>query len=150
MAALYKGLVWVTIGLLLMVMLMTFGSAHAGYRHLRAAAEAAAWSGQTVIHREAISTTGNQGYFLAAPQQTSDPVAAAQAQWQKSVQQLHLSSMFSNLNETTTVQNNQVTVTASGMFHVPWLDTASRALFGGQYAVTFQVPMRVSVTGSSQ
>ncbi|WP_029422087.1 hypothetical protein [Alicyclobacillus macrosporangiidus] len=150
MGEIYKGLVWVTIGLLLTVMLMTFGATHTAYRQLRSAAEAAAWSGQTAIHHEPAATTGNQGYFLVTPKQTSDPVAAAQAQWQQSVQQLHLSSMFSDLNETTTVQNNQVTVTASGVFHVPWLDTASRALFGGQYAVTFQVPMRVSVTGSSQ
>ncbi|SFV09390.1 hypothetical protein [Alicyclobacillus macrosporangiidus] len=150
MAALYKGLVWVTIGLLLTVMLMTFGAAHAGYRQLRAAAEAAAWSGQTAIHHEVAATTGNQGYFNVTTRQKSDPVAAAQAQWEQTVQQLHLSSMFSGLNETTTVQNNQVTVTAIGVFHVPWLDTASQALFGGQYAVTFQVPMRVVVTGASQ
>jgi archaellum component FlaF (FlaF/FlaG flagellin family) len=149
MSSLYRGLVWVTVGLFLMVILMTFGATHAAYQQLRAAAEAAAWSGQSVIRHEPSATSGHQGYFAVSLQQTSDPVQAAQAQWQKSVQQLHLTSMFSNLNFSATVQGNQVTVTATGTFHVPWLDTASRVLFAGQYPVTFEVPMKVTVVGAS-
>jgi len=149
MSELYKGLVWVTIGLLMLVMLMTFGAAAVGYRELRAAAEAAAWSGQTALHQNVTATTGNQGYFLTALQSSSDPVQAANTQWQTSANEMHLSAMFSNLQESASVTNSQVTVTASGVFHVPWLDTASRVLFGGQWAVTFQVPMRVTVVGAS-
>lgn len=149
MSELYKGLVWVTVGLLLMIMLMTFGAAIVGYRALRVAAEAAAWSGQTALHQEVTSATGNQGYFLTSLKQTSDPVQAANTQWQTSASEMHLSTMFSNLQESASVSNNQVTVTASGVFHVPWLDTASRVLFRGQWAVTFQVPMQVTVVGAS-
>ncbi|MBX5437594.1 MAG: hypothetical protein IRZ33_10315 [Alicyclobacillaceae bacterium] len=130
-------------------MLMSFGAAGAGYEELQNAAQTAAWAGQEVLRREPAAASGNSGYFGVSLQQAGDAAQAAARAWASDVQALGMDRVFSDLNEQATVQNNQVTVTATGTFHVPWLDAASRALFGGAYAVTFQVPMRVVVTGAS-
>ncbi|AEJ44303.1 hypothetical protein [Alicyclobacillus acidocaldarius] len=148
-AELFKGLVYTTIGLLLFTVMMTFGATVAGYFELRAAAEAAAWSAQSQIQQEVVNSSGVQGYFTTTLQTVGDPVQAAQQQFEASAQSEHLSNLFDNLQENAIVNNEEVTVTVSGTFHVPWIQEATQAIFGGAFTTDFQVPMTVSVTGGS-
>ncbi|AEJ43663.1 hypothetical protein [Alicyclobacillus acidocaldarius] len=145
----FKGLVYATIGLLLLIFSMTLAATGVGYFELRRAAEAAAWSGQSQIEQDFTNSSEAQGYFSSGLQETGDPVETAEQQFQSSAQAEHLSNLFQGLQAQVTVQSGEVTVEATGTLELSWLSQAFQAIMGGNESVNWQVPMRVTVTGGS-
>lgn len=145
---LYFTLMLLTVGLLLLIIGMAFSSAHTAYNALSSAAQEAAWSGQAQIKITSVNNGGNQGYFDAGLV-NGEVSAAVQQTWQANIQSMALTHVFSNLKAADVIQNNQVLVTASGDFPVPFLTQALGMVFNGKYAQAFTIPMQVTAQGAS-
>ena len=144
----YYTLAWVTVGLLLLLMLYTFGSAHTVYSALSSAAQEAAWSGQAQFEKVGQDGAG-RGYFRTRWEMNTGAVQqAAEAAWRANVANLKLDRVFSNLRMEVSAVGTSVTVVATAEYRPPWLTKALSKVFGGQFSETVVIPMRVTATGS--
>ncbi len=140
--ALNNTFLFVTLGMVLLALLMWFGTAMTAYGALRSAATSAAFAGQAQVTQvDAGSGTGfttSSNWALTGNYQNAESTL-----FQTQVTNMHLGTAFTNLACSTIANGNQITVTASGDYLPIFLQKVAE-----RYPVitAMSVPMEVTVS----
>lgn len=106
---------FITLGMVMLAMLMWFGTAMTAYASLRSAATSAAFAAQAQVSQESIGS--GTGFSTGAHWVLqSDHQSAANTLFRTQVSNLHLDNAFTNLQCSTTAIGNQIDVTVTGSY----------------------------------
>jgi len=131
---------FVTIGMVMLAMLMWFGSATAAYFSLRSATSSAAFAAQAQVSQ--VNTGSGVGYNSGTDWAVqSSYQEAAQSVFQAQVNNAHLNSAFTNLKCTTMVTGNKISVLVTASYLPLFLQTVSQ---GFPQIEALTIPMTVA------
>lgn len=133
---------FVTLGMVMLAILMWFGTAMAAYASLRSAATSAAFAAQAQVSQQ--SSGSGTGFSTGVDWVLqNDYQTAANTLFETQVSNLHLDSAFTNLQCSTSSNGNQIIVTATGSYLPLFLQKVSQ-----RYPVieALSVPMKSTVS----
>lgn len=132
---------FVTLGMVMLAILMWFGTAMTAYASLRSAATSAAFAAQAQVSQQ--STGSGTGFSTGVNWVLqNDYQTAANTLFETQVSHLHLNDAFTNLQCSTSANGDQIIVTATGSYLPLFLQKVSQ-----RYPVieALSVPMKSTV-----